>query len=109
MAPVALGVEIAEIELVLEAEMDRRDGARDLAGDEGLGPRRAFVVEEDAVRGMHAIGFAVIDRDPIGIELGRGIGRARIERRLLVLRHRLDLAVKLRGRGLIETRLAARD
>ena len=30
---------------------------------------------------MHAIGLAVVDRDPVGIELGRGIGRARIERR----------------------------
>ncbi len=39
VAPVALGVEIAEIEALLQAELDRRDRARDLARDEGLAAR----------------------------------------------------------------------
>ena len=41
VAPVALGVEIAEIELLLQAEFDARHRARDLARDEGLAADRA--------------------------------------------------------------------
>ena len=41
MAPVALGVEVAEVELVLQAELDRGDRAGDLARDEGLAADRA--------------------------------------------------------------------
>ena len=102
MAPIALGVEIAEIEPLLHAEMDRRDGAGDLAGDESFAADRALVIEQDAVRGVDAVGLAIVDRNPVGVELGRRIRRARIERRRLVLRNRLRLAVEFRGRGLVE-------
>ncbi len=102
MAPVAPGGKIAEKQLVLQAELDRGDGAGDLAGDEGFAARRPFVIEQDAVRGMHVIGFAIIDRDPIGVKLGRRIGRARIKRRGFALRYFLRQTVKLRRRGLIE-------
>ena len=105
VAPVALGVKIAQKELVLKPQMDGGDRAGDFARDEGFGPRRPFMIEEDAVRRMHPIGFAIIDRDPIGVELGGGVGRARIEGRRLALRDRLHFAVELRRRGLIETRL----
>ena len=52
---------------------------------------------------MHAIGFPVIDRDPIGIKLGRAIGAAGLERGRLGLRAIGGVAVKLGRRGLIET------
>src|SRR5262249_15129391 len=74
--------------------------------DEGLAAPWALVVEEDAVAGEEPIGLAVIDRDPIGVELGHRIGRARVERRGLALWYLLDEAVELRGRGLIIARLA---
>src|SRR5262249_38249620 len=51
MAPIPLGVEIAEIDPVLEAELDGGDSAGDLAGDEGFATSRPFVVEQDAVGG----------------------------------------------------------
>ena len=86
-------------------QFDGGDGAGDLARHEGLAAQRAFMVEQDAVRRMHAIGFAVIDRDPVGIKLGGGIRPARIEGRRLALRHLLHLAVKFRRRGLVEARL----
>ena len=63
------------------------------------------MIEKDAVRGMHAVGFAVVHHDPVGVELGRRVGAARIEGRGLALGHRLDLAVEFRGRRLIEPRL----
>jgi hypothetical protein len=81
MAPVAPGVEIAEKELALQPVGDGSDASGDLAGDEGLTADRALVVEQDSVRGMNAVGFAVVDRDPVGIELGGPVRRARIERR----------------------------
>ena len=85
--------------------LDRRDGARDLAGDEGLAADRAFVIEQDAARGMHAVGFAVIDRDPMRVELRGRVRRARVERRRLPLRGLLHLAEQLGGRRLIEAGL----
>jgi hypothetical protein len=54
VAPVALGVEVAEVERVLEAHLDPGGGAGDLAGDEGLAAAGRLVVEEDAVAGVQA-------------------------------------------------------
>ena len=88
--------------------MDGRHRPRDLAGDEGLAADRAFVVEQDAVGGMEAIGLAVVHGDPVGVELGSCVGRARIERGRLRLRHLLYLAIKLRGGRLVEPGLVAK-
>jgi hypothetical protein len=88
---------------LLQAKLDGCDRAGDLAGDKRLAAGRAFVVEQYAVRGVHGVGFAIIHGDPIGVEFCRGVGRARIKRRGLALRHLLRVAVKLRGRGLIES------
>jgi hypothetical protein len=63
------------------------------------------VVEQDAVAGVHAVRLAVIDGDPVGVELGAGVRAARIERRGFLLRDFLHQAVQFRGRCLIEARL----
>src|SRR3546814_16081984 len=65
------------------------------------------LVEQDAVGGVHAVRLAVVHGHPIGVQLGRRIGAARIERRRLALRRLLDLAEQLGGRGLVEPHLAA--
>ena len=105
MAPVALGFEVAEIERLFQAGLDAGDAARDLARHKRLAADRALMVEQDAVGGKHAVGLAVVHRDPVAVELGDAVRRARIERRGFLLRHFLDQAVELRGRGLIEPRL----
>ena len=46
-APVALGVEIAEIQAFLQSLLDSRGRAGDLSGDESLASPRALVVEQD--------------------------------------------------------------
>ena len=102
VAPVALGVDVAHVERVLHAEVDGRDGAGNLARDEGLAAPRALVVEKNAVRGVHPVGFAVVHDDPVGIELGHRVRTARIERRRLALRRLAHPAVELRCRGLVE-------
>ena len=70
---------------------------------DGLGNVRAaaprgFVVEEDAGRAVDSITFAVVDRDPVTVELGHTVGAARVEGRLFRLRHGLHFAEHL-GRG----------
>ena len=106
MAPVAPRVEVADPQRVLQAEGDARDGAGDLARDEGLAADRALVVEEDAVGGVHAVRLAVVDRDPVAVELGGAVRAARVEGRGLALRHLLHEPVHLAGRGLVEAHLA---
>ncbi len=105
VAPVALGVEVAEVEILLQADLDAGEAAGDLAGDEGLAAQGRLVIEEDAVAGVDAVGLAIVDADPVGVHLGDGVGRARVEGRGLLLRNLLDQAVELRGAGLVELRL----
>src|SRR5580692_8389631 len=102
MAPVALGVEIAEVKRLLKPGLDPRHRAGDLAGHESFAPDRALMVEQDAVRGEHAVGLAIVHRDPVAVELGDRIRRTRIKRRGFLLRDFLDQAVQFRSRGLIE-------
>ncbi|CAB4574100.1 unannotated protein [freshwater metagenome] len=46
------------------------------------------MVEEDAVRGEHAIALTIVLGHPVGIQLCGTVGGARIERCVLVLRRR---------------------
>ncbi len=109
MAPVALGVDVAEVQLLGEPQLDPRHASRDLARDELLAAQRALVIEEDSGRRVHAEALAIIHGDPVAEELGDGIGRARIEGRLLVLDRLLDEPVHFGGGGLIEAGLRRGD
>src|SRR3546814_19208686 len=80
-----------------------------MSGHNRLAADRRFMVEQDAVRGMHAIGFAIVDDDPVGIEFRRGIGRARVERRRLALRHFLNQTIEFGSRSLVETAALLND
>jgi hypothetical protein len=108
MAPVAHRVEVAEVEPILAAGRDRGDAAGDLAGDEGLAAARALVVEEDSVAGEEAVALAVVDGDPVGVELGDAVGAARVEGGRLALRSLDHLAEELGGGGLVEARADSR-
>jgi len=103
VAPVALGIKVAEIEVFLFAEFNGGDGTGDFAGDEGLAATGGFVVEKDAIRGVHAVALAVVHRDPIGIHFCRAVGTARPEGGFFRLRHGLHLAEHLGARGWVET------
>ena len=100
-APVAPGVEVAQPQLVLEAELDAGGGAGDLAGHEGLAAARALVVEEDAVAGEEAVAFAVVDHLVVRENLSAGIGAAGFEAGALMLA-RLGAAEHLRAARLVE-------
>ena len=61
------------------------------------------MVKQDAVAGIHAIGFAVVHRNPIRIKFGHGVGAARVKGRGFFLGYFLHLAIQLAGRGLVKT------
>jgi len=102
VAPVTKGVEVAEVEFVLQALGDAGGGEGDLARDEGLATALALVVEEDAVATEHTVGVAVLLDDPEAVLLGDGVGAEGVEGGVLVLRDFLDLAVELGGGGLVD-------
>ena len=104
VTPVPFGFQVAEEELVLFASFDGSQGTGDLAGDEGLAAAGGFVVEEDAVGGEELIALAVVTGEPVGIDLGGGIGALRLEGGVFVLR-RGGGTEHLAGGGLVEAGL----
>ena len=102
VAPIAHRVEVAHVQALLQSLRDVGQATRDLAGDEGLAAARALVVEQDPVAGVDAVGLAVVDGDPVGVELGDAVGTAGMERRRLGLRGLGDPAEQLAGRRLVE-------
>src|SRR5207253_1274527 len=86
--PVALGVEVTEEDLLVEAVLDACRRARDLARDERNAAARALVVEQDAARDEQAVRIAVVLAELVREHLGARVRAARRERRRLVLRRR---------------------
>ncbi len=52
VSPVAPGVQVAEVKLLLKAGLDAGKAAGDLASNERLSAQGGFVVEENAVAGI---------------------------------------------------------
>ena len=102
VSPVTLRVEIPEIETRLLAERDIRHGAGYLARDERPPASGTLVVEQNPITRIYPVRLAVVDRDPVRVELRDAVRRARVERRRLGLGRLDDLAVQLRGRRLVE-------
>src|SRR5439155_19583247 len=75
--------------------------ASHLPGDEALPTSPRFVAEQDPAAGKEAMRLAVVDRDPVGVQLRHRVWAARMERAELVLRWRRQ-SEHLRRRGLVE-------
>ena len=105
MAAVAARIKVAKKQAILQTERDTRECARDFAGHESLAAHGRLVVEKDAVARVHPVGLAVVDGDPVRVELGYAIGRARMEGRRLGLLCFRDQPEHLGGRRLIEAGL----
>ena len=106
-SPVAFRLEIAEEELVLEAELDPGGRPGDLPGHEGLSAAGGFVVEEDAVGGKEVVRVPVVADDVVCVNLGGGVRALWLERGRLALggRRRTE---HLAGGGLVEAGLDSR-
>jgi hypothetical protein len=103
MAPITLSIEIAKVQARLLPQRDVRHRTRDLSRHERPPSPRALVVEQDAVAGVHPVRLAVVDRDPVRVQLRDAVRRARVERRRLALGRLDDLSVELRRGCLVET------
>ena len=99
--PIPLGVEVAEVELLVEPMPDARGSPGDLPGDERDPTARRLVIEQDAAADEHPVRFAVVLAELVGEDLGASVRAARLERSRLALR-RLGAAEHLAGRGLVE-------
>ena len=106
-APVALHGKVAERERLLLASGNPAGGGGDLLRHKPFGPQRAFVVEEDAGAGMHAVGLAVLGDLPEGGRLGDAVGAARVEHSLFGGRLAVGIAKHLRAAGVVEAGAAA--
>jgi hypothetical protein len=102
IAPVAQGIKIAKIKAILQAAMNARDRHGDFTGNKGFTAAWGFVIEKNAIGGMQRIGFTVVASDPVGVQLGGGVGRTWVKRGGLSLRDFLDFTEHLRSRSLIE-------
>ena len=104
MAPVAQGIEVAHEQALVKSRIDPRQAPGDFTSHKRFATTRALVVEQNAVAGIHPVAFAVVHRDPVGIELCYAIGAARIKRRALLLGNFLHQAIELTGAGLVDPR-----
>ena len=101
MAPVPAGVEVTDIKRILQAGLDARQGTGNFPADKGFTPDRRLMVEQDSVAGIDSIGFAIINRYPVGIQFGNGVWRTGIKRRGFLLGDLLYFPVLFRGRCLV--------
>ena len=102
VAPIATARQIAKIEFLLLPLLDAGCGERNLSGHKGLATALTLMIEQNAVAGKHVVGIAVFFHNPVTVLLGHGIRTVGVERRVLVLRHFLHLAIELGGRSLID-------
>ena len=86
---IALGLEVDQVGLLLQAQRDPCHCPGDLARHERSAAARALVFEKDAVRGMNAVGHAVVDRDPVRAALRYAVGAAWVEGHRFIKSRRL--------------------
>src|SRR4051794_33604798 len=86
--PVTNCVEVAQVDVLLDAEADPGRGPCQLAGHERLPTARRLVVEQDPVDREEPVPLAVVPCHPVGVDLGGAVGRPRVEGRVLALRRR---------------------
>ncbi len=55
------------------------------------------MIEKDAIAGIHAVGFTVVDRNPVGIEFGHRVRAAGIKRQGFLLRNFLHQTIQIGG------------
>src|SRR5262245_50346008 len=76
-APVALGIEVAKEQLLLQTFLNARGAARDLACYKRFAASRALVIKKDAVACEYAVGLAVVHRLPKAVDFAASIWATR--------------------------------
>jgi hypothetical protein len=69
MTPVTLGINVTEVESLVEPSMDASNTCGNLAGDKRATATRRLMIEQNAVGQVHSVCLAIVDEDPEGILL----------------------------------------
>src|SRR5258706_13439299 len=85
VTPIALRVEIAEKQLLLQPALNAAECARYFARYKRFPPPWGFVIEENAVAQEQFISLAVIHAVPVRGHLADAVRTARVERRSFIL------------------------
>jgi len=75
-APVAFRVQVAKVQLFVEAMADARGGPGDLARDERDVTSGRLVVEEDSATNEHTVGLAIVSAQVMREHLGASVRAA---------------------------------
>ena len=81
VTPVALSFQVAKRQGFLESSLDPSHRVSDLAGDKFESTAWRLVVEQNAGRSVEVVTFAVVDRNPVAINLGHAVRASWVERR----------------------------
>src|SRR6185312_1502795 len=95
-------VDISQINRIGTSAGHRANRASNLSGDKRFAAHWRFVIEQNAVRCVHSVGFTIIDGNPVGVELCHSIWATRVKWRGLGLRSLGYFAIQFRARGLVE-------
>ena len=85
IAPVPPGLEVSQVEFILQSDFNPGHRACDLSAHESLSPSRALVIKKNAVTGEKTVGLTVVANYIKGVCLGTRIRAAGIKRRGLFL------------------------
>jgi hypothetical protein len=96
MTPITFGIQVTKIHAALFSKANVSDRAGNFTRHKGPASPRTLVIKENTIASIDFVGFAIVHRDPIGVQLGDTIRRARVEWRSFRLRSLDNLTVELR-------------
>ena len=102
MAPIALGVQVAEAQFLRLPGKNPRDSGSDFPGDEFEPAARRFVIEQDPCRSVKPVRLTMIPGQVETRHLTNAISGSGVKRRILGLQNLADLAEHLAGTGEVE-------
>ena len=102
MSPITQRVNVTQVEAALLAQANISNSSGNLPSDKSPSTSGTLMVEKDAVASIHAVGFTVIDRYPVRVQLGDPIRRTWVEGCCLGLRGLHDFAIEFGSGSLIE-------
>ena len=103
VAPIPLGVQVSESQLGGLPKGDLGRTVADLAGDELKSAPGALVVDKHPRAGVQAVALAIVDGDPVAVDLGHSIWASGMEGCGFGLGDLVDLAEHFAGTCLVET------
>src|SRR4029450_4669769 len=105
VTPIALGIEIPQVNFSLQACLDSCCRPGDLPSNEGFAAAWRFMIKKDSVASKNAVALTVIEGDPVSINLGCTVRTPRIEGSRFSLWHFHRLAIHFRTACLVKPRL----